>query len=657
MGANETKEGPLSYIVPDSGQSGRGPIHRSLGATQKLISYTYEDVKTLYDNFQRGVKLNPNGPCLGIRINNEPIFKWQTYSKVNERVHSFGSGLMGYNLKKGDHVGIFAKNRPEWFIAEHACYSQSLIPVALYDTLGPDAVTYILNHAEISVIVCSQDKIAKILQSATKVPTLKYIIQMEPQGDPNLIRDAESKGITLYSFAEVEDHGVFKKHEPNVPSPDDIATIMYTSGTTGVPKGVILKHSNVIAAISSSASLELDFNKDDIIISYLPMAHIFERVVQGVMLSNGARIAFYSGDVAKLFEDIAILRPTIFPGVPRLFSRMYDKVMQGVNTKGGISKYLFDFAYSSKSKSLDEGINPSGSFWDGLVFSKIREKFGGRLRLIVSGAAPITREVYQFLQIAFSCTVLQGYGLTETCATGSMTLRDNINPGHVGPPLPCVEIRLEDVPEMKYYVTDHPSPRGEVCIRGPTVFVGYYKNKEETEAVFDEDGFFHTGDIGSWNKDGTLSIIDRKKNIFKLAQGEYVAAEYIEGALQKSQYVLQIFVYGDSFQTSLVGIVVPDPDVLLNWAKQNNLEGQNLEALCKNEKVNKLIMDDITKVAKESKLLGFEFVKAISLEHDPFTPENELLTPTYKLKRPQLKEKYKQVIDQLYKNLPTASSN
>jgi len=427
---------------------------------------------------------------------------------------------------------------------------------------------------------------------------------------------------------------------------------MYTSGTTGLPKGVILTHQNVLSAVASGA-MAIPLKTDDVVISFLPMAHIFERVVQGIVIRFGAGIGFFQGDVQKLFDDIAVLKPTILPGVPRLFSRVFDKVMQGKDNKGGIAKMLFDLGYTSKQGLLDEGKSGTDSLWNSIVFDTIRQKFGGRVRIIVTGAAPITKEVFQFLQICFSCVVFQGYGLTETCAACTLTHHTNVAPGHTGGPVPCCEIRLADVPDMKYYSTDKPCSRGEVCIRGPSIFQGYYKNEEQTRECMDSDGFFHTGDVGRINENGTLSIIDRKKNIFKLAQGEYVAPEYLEGVFQKNKFVLQIFVYGDSTQIALVSIVVPDPDTLIPWAKQNNIPNpEDLASLCKNEAVHKMMMTELTATGKEGKLLGYELIKGFHLEHDQFSVENDLLTPTMKLKRPQLKEKYLPILKNLYDTMP-----
>jgi long-chain acyl-CoA synthetase len=274
-----------------------------------------------------------------------------------------------------------------------------------------------------------------------------------------------------------------------------------------------------------------------------------------------------------------VLKPTIFASVPRLWNRLYDKVNATIRDEGGLKQKLFNMGFSSKQDGLKSGGPPTSGFWDMLIFSKLKARLGGRVRLMVTGAAPLSEEVYRFLQIAFCVPVLQGYGLTETAAALTLTRPDDFSTGHVGAPLLSCEVRLADVPEMNYSSKNDP-PTGEVCTRGNNVFQGYYKNEAQTNADI-KDGWFHTGDVGRWNPNGTLSIIDRKKNIFKLAQGEYVAAEHVEAQYIKvgrflvftflmfSQciYVQQCFIYGDSLKAELVAIVVPDNEVLLKWAK------------------------------------------------------------------------------------------
>jgi long-chain acyl-CoA synthetase len=645
---------PQSISLPNSEKNGFSAIYRNLEMPDSLLSQYDPEVKTLYDNFRFGVNLVPKENCLGMRKfeaeGGTGEYYWQNYETIWKRIHKFGSGLIQIGCKQFEHIGIFSRNLSEWVISEQALYSQSMVVVSLYDTLGPDSVIFIINHASLSTVICTQDKIKKLIDIAEKCPNLKNLIQIEPEGNKDLIQQAEKKGLKIYSFAEIEDKGAFFSQEPVPPKPEDLATIMYTSGTTGVPKGVMLTHSNLIASVSSSRNC-ISLKSDDILISFLPMAHIFERIVQSVIFSVGASIGFFQGDVQKLFDDMAVLKPTLLPGVPRLFSRVFDKVFQAKDKKGGISKFLFDIGYSSRQSVLDRGQNSFSSLWNSMVFDRIKDRFGGKVRYIVTGAAPITKEVYRFLQICFSCPVMQGYGLTETSASCTLTKPFHIESGNAGAPQFCCEIRLADVPDMKYFSTDQPNPRGEICVRGPNVFKGYYQEPEQTKECFDEDGFFHTGDVGLINENGTLSIIDRKKNIFKLSQGEYVAAEYVEGVYQKNKFINQIFVYGDSSQSCLVAIVVPDAEILLPFAKEQNLPDDNIQELCNNAQIKETILTQMNVSAKEGKLLGFEVVKAIYLEHSPFSIENDLLTPTFKLKRPQLKQKYAEIIKGLYDSI------
>lgn len=266
--------------------------------------------------------------------------------------------------------------------------------------------------------------------------------------------------------------------------------------------------------------------------------------------------------------------------------------------------------------------------------------------MILSGSAPLDPKLAEFLRICFCCPVLEGYGLTENFAAACIATMTDTQYGHVGRPIACCEIKLADVPDMNYSAKNNPQT-GEILIRGPNVFKGYYKEPEKTKEVLQPDGWFHTGDIGRWNANGTLSIIDRKKNIFKLAQGEYVAVEHIENTYIRSQFIQQIWVYGSSFKRYLVAIVVPDPDYLKVWSKESGIEG-DYETLCKNPKLNQAIVADMAKIAKAQQLNGFEHVKAITIVSTPFTAENELTTPTFKLRRNNLIQVYKKEIDDLY---------
>lgn len=311
---------------------------------------------------------------------------------------------------------------------------------------------------------------------------------------------------------------------------------------------------------------------------------------------------------------------------------------------------LFDFAYNYKLSNLQKGLkhDEAAPLFDKLVFSKVKQSLGGRVRIILSGAAPLAKHVEEFLRVTSCSVVIQGYGLTETCAGSFSTLANVFSMiGKVGPPVTVIETKLKSVPEMGYDALSK-TPRGEICIRGKTLFSGYYKREDMTNEVV-VDGWFLTGDIGEWQQDGTMKIIDRKKNIFKLSQGEYVAVENIENVYNRCSSIDSIWVYGNSFESFLVAIVIPNPQALESWATANGETG-NYESLCQNPKAKKYILDELNATGKKHKLKGFELLRALHLEHNPFDVERDLITPTFKMKRPQLLNYYKGIIDDLYRS-------
>lgn len=408
----------------------------------------------------------------------------------------------------------------------------------------------------------------------------------------------------------------------------------------------MITHRNIISA---TAGLYIGAPESDEVvhISYLPLAHIYELTILLTVLYRGGAIGFWRGDINGLIEDVQTLKPNMFIGVPRVFNRVYDKVMGELNQSGFLKQMIFNYAFSSKKAALSNG--QDSPLWNRLVFKKIKDALGGRVEMIGSGSAPLGKEVQEFLRVATGANVIQGYGLTETCAALTKQLmEDQDTAGHVGPPLPCCEVKLVDVPEMGYTSSKNPQ-RGEICVRGPNVFIGYYKDEEKTREVLEPNGWFHTGDIGEWLPNGSLKIIDRKKNILKLAQGEYVALEMIETILLRSKYVLQLLIYGSSLKDYLVAVVVPDPETLIPWAKSVGIKDLSIQSLCKREDVKNLIYRDLVQTGTSAKLSGFQLPRQLYLEPEQWTVENECLTPSMKVKRQNLHEKYSEVIEQLYK--------
>uniref|UniRef100_A0AAR2KP74 Long-chain-fatty-acid--CoA ligase n=1 Tax=Pygocentrus nattereri TaxID=42514 RepID=A0AAR2KP74_PYGNA len=550
--------------------------------SNKLMTHFYDDARTMYEAFLRGLRVSNNGPCLGSRKPNKP-YEWLSYKEVADRAELIGSALLhrGHSQAGDKYIGIFAQNRPEWTISELACYTYSLVAVPLYDTLGTEAIRYIVDNALISTVICDVVEKARMVLDCVldREHSVKTIVLME-EFDSKLTARAQQQGIEIISLKELEAIGKANYKRPTPPKPEDLALICFTSGTTGNPKGAMLTHGNIISNCAGFIRItegKLRPNRHDTLISFLPLAHMFERVVECVILVHGARIGYFQGDIRLLMDDLKTLKPTVFPVVPRLLNRMFDKIFGQANTP--LKRWLLDFATRRKESELRSGVVRKDSMWDKLIFSKVQASLGGCVRLMITGAAPVSPTVLTFLRAALGCQFYEGYGQTECTAGCSMSLPGDWTAGHVGAPLPCNYVKLVDVSEMNYCAANG---EGEVCVKGPNVFQGYLKDPEKTAEAIDKDGWLHTGDIGKWLLNGTLKIIDRKKHIFKLAQGEYIAPEKIENVYTQSDPVAQIFVHGDSLQACLVGIVVPDPDFLPGWAKKRGLEGSYTE-LCKSK--------------------------------------------------------------------------
>jgi len=657
-----------STELPGTRRPGETGIYRNAKFTNELVVFANPQITTLYENFMWGLKTSRDNPCIGHRplipgVRDQPArrgpYVWQTYKQVEQRITNFGSGLLrvvadlNLSQQSGFHVGIWAVNRPEWFITDNACYAYSLCSVALYDTLGADTVEYVVNHADLEIVITSADHIPHLLRLSPKIPRIKLIISMDtldrsqPNGSYTILNSwAQEKGIRLYDFTEVEAIGQKSPQKHIPPKSDDITCIMYTSGTTGVPKGAMITHRNFLTAISSSFIL-FGNRPDDVFISYLPLAHIFGKCCDISAVNTGGRIGYYSGDVNTLMDDIQELKPTIFLSVPRLLNRVYAKLVAGTIHAPGLVGILARRAVADKLRNLEAGLGFTHPLWDRLLFSKAKMALGGRCRIMLTGSAPIAKDILSFLRIAFCCDVREGYGATEGTAMAAINLPGEFRPGNVGAPAPCCEIKLVDVPEMNYLSTD-PYPRGELCVRGGNVFKGYYKDPEKTREALDKEGWCHSGDIAIIDERGSFTIIDRKKNIFKLAQGEYIAPEKIENIYLKNTLLAQIYVHGDSLQNCLVAIVVPDPEGFVAFGQKILGSKLSFEELVKNERLKSALLHEMDKVGKEAKLRGFEFVKAIHLTAEPFSIENDLLTPTFKIKRPQAAAYFKQEIKALY---------
>ena len=525
--------------------------------------------------------------------------------------------------------------------------SQSLWPVSLYETLGPEACEYIINHGALTCVACSLPHIPALLKIAPRVPSLQLIISLDPldAGEPAghsklalLSATAAEAGIKIYSMDDVEALGKRSGRPMRPPHKDDILTINYTSGTTGHPKGVVITHAAGVAGLACGRSGQA-MGPDGIHMSYLPLAHIYGRMGDQLALSVGASIGYFHGNIAELVDDLKILRPTALFSVPRLYNRISSAVQAATVEAPGVRGALSRAAVGAKKANmrLPHGKASNKHFLYDRVWSpKVRAGVGfGRAHTLISGSAQLDPAVHEFLRAAFGNGFCQGFGMTETYSVGLVQFRDDMTVGNIGPPQAGVEVCVESVPEFEYTVHDRPNPRGEMLLRGPVMFKEYYKNPEETAKAVEPDGWFHTGDIVEVDALGRFRIIDRKKNVLKLAHGEYISPERIENVYMAAQSMLATaYVHGDPKQSCLVAIFGVDPVPFAAFASRvldtiiQSSDTAAVRAAAADPRVRRTVVKKLDAIAKKHGFNSYEKVKACMLALDPFTVENELMTPT-----------------------------
>ena len=539
-------------------------------------------------------------------------------------------------------------------VKDLACMSQSMYTVSIYDTLGPEATEYIINHSKLACVVTSLGHIPILLKLKPRLPTLKLIVSLDPldsgeqegQSKADILNAmAQDLGVSVTYIRDVEAQGEAAHQGYNAPKADDIVTINYTSGTTGNPKAAVLTHGNAVAATSASLVF-LPSGNSDVICSYLPLAHIFERAVEHGQLWAGGAIGYFHGAILELVDDLKLLRPTNFVSVPRLYNRFGAAIKEATINQPGFKGALSRRAVSTKLDNLKNPLSSSASnkhlLWDTLWARKVTAAFGlDRCRNMVSGSAPIDPSLHQFLRVVFANNFAQGYGLTETYAVSLLQLVGDLGAGSCGAVAPCIEVCLVDVPDMDYLTTDKPYARGEMLIRGNSRFREYLHNPEDTAKAIDAEGWFHTGDICYVDERGRFSIIDRVKNVLKLSQGEYISPERIENVyLAECPWLATAYVHGDSHQSALVGLFGIAPEAFAKFmgaalgkgetlgAGAGGIDVKALESLAQDKRVIRVVLDHLEKVARKNKFNGYERVRNLRLFVEPFTVENELLTPT-----------------------------
>lgn len=463
--------------------------------------------------------------------------------------------------------------------------------------------------------------------------------------------------IKVYTFDNILKSGEENHVEAPELSPDTIFTLSYTSGTTGKPKGAMISHKNVISAITNEGCIVRKEEIQLVTLCYLPQAHVMSRFeVYRVAWCEG-QVGVYSGDIMKVGEDCAILKPTGFNSVPRFYNKIHDAIRGQFSKQKGWKKMLIDWGIQTKLANLHRDGTVTHWFYDAVVFNKVKDVLGGNVQKMVGGSAPMNPDILEFQKICFSAPFCEGYGQTEALGMQFCgEFEDQEVCGHIGGIFDHIEFKLLDVPEMNYFSNNvaedgKPNPKGEILVRGNSVIVGYYKNREQFDQAVDKDGWLHSGDIGEIGPMGRLKIIDRAKNIFKLSQGEYIAPDRLGEIYKCARSVSEIFVHGDSLKSTIVAMIFPDEIGLRELAKNNGVnEEEEFEKLCQDDKIKALVILELKQVAVTNCLKGFENIRGVYLCHQNFYDQG-LLTEAQKVKRIEAKAFFKSHIDQLYKKL------
>lgn len=629
--------------------------------------------KTLYEISTNAFQKYSDEKCMGTReylgmhsvkppVRKFGDIKWKSYEQVGKEVQKFGAALRKVGLVPAPEnasldkmetpcsLAIFENTCSEWMIAAQGAFSQSVVVTTIYATLGIDAVGEAIKNGVISAIVCNKKDVAKIV--VKRFPTLKTIIYTSDlvAADDKIEMPTEPEGVKIVSFEDFVESGDIVAFPPTPPTPDTMAVLMYTSGSTGKPKGVVIKHSQVVSAIASGM-VALGIQAGDVYLGYLPLAHIMELMAELANIALGCVICYADPKTltSKGAYPVGALEqfsPTTMVGVPKIWDVIKKGIEAKVAASSPVAKFLVETAFQARTFAINHGYDTP--LFKALVFKKFAKGVGGKLRLALSGGGPLNSEVQVFIRTCFGCPIFQGYGLTETNAGLSIQDPFDLRPGIAGVPIPSVEVKLRSVDindkgGSPYLSTDTRDVngnkifgRGEILVKGPSVSLGYYDMLDKTKEVFDEDGFFHTGDIGQFMDDGSIRIVDRVKNLVKLKGGEYIAVENMEMAYGNSRYVDAvaggICCYGDGDMDRPIALMQLSKPAAMSWAQENGVSG-DFESIKNSKEFHDAVLVDMKSEASKGGLSHLEKLVALAFLTEPWTPENGCLTAANKLQR------------------------
>jgi long-chain acyl-CoA synthetase len=558
-----------------------------------------------------------------------------THHELGRRVHHVALGLMELGIKSGDHIAIISENRPEWAVADYAVLTARCADVPVYPTLPAAQVAYILNDsAACAVFVADKEQYQKVAETRNRLPQLKHVISFDDSlAKPGVIGIGElvQRGAALES-----EYPDYQRDAVSIDR-DTLATLIYTSGTTGDPKGVMLSHYNLASNVEAALKA-VQIGPDDSCLSLLPLSHSFERMAGHYTMFHAGTTINYAESVEQVPANLLEVKPSIVLSVPRLFEKIYARVLENAMAGGAVKRRIFFWARRTAESWAERRLSnepiPSGlalkkKMADKLVFSKLKARTGGRIRFFVSGGAPLSPEIARFFYAA-GIPILEGYGLTETSPLIAVNPLEAPNLGTVGPPVPGVEVRI--------------APDGEILARGPNIMLGYHKRPAATQEVIDSDRWFHTGDIGQLDPRGYVRITDRKKDIIVTAGGKNIAPQPIENMVKTNTFVLNAVMLGDKRKYPIM-LVVPDPAAVQKWAIERRIN-TGAKELLEHTDVSAMLEREVMGSLRD--LASYEMPKKVLLIKDDFTIEAGELTPTLKVKRRIVEEKHQDEIEELY---------
>ncbi|GAA6027858.1 hypothetical protein JCM8097_001751 [Rhodosporidiobolus ruineniae] len=585
-------------------------------------------------------------------------YKWWTYKQFADVVKDVGGALVKVGAEPGTIWNIYSSTSPRWQVLANACASQSVTFATAYDSLGEEGLRHSINEPECYGIFTNASLLGTLAGVVTATPSLKVVVydgeaRDIPKGALEKLNSAREgqPALEIYTFDEFVKLGKENPAAPNHPKPEDVACLMYTSGSTGAPKGVQITNANVLAAIGGTQKLIGHVvKKGETYMAYLPLAHIMEFAVEMCFMFVGARMGYGNPktltdqSVRKSLGDLRALQPTIMVGVPAVWEMIRKGIVSKVKAAGFAKQKVFDLAMGMKRLGGHGSV--LGNIADTVVFNAVKQATGGKLKYAMNGGAPISKETHEFLNTAL-VVIIQGYGMTESTAMCCLLPPEFHQYGVVGCPVPSNEIKLVDVEDAGYKSTNNP-PQGEIWIRGPSVTKGYFKRDDLSKEAWTEDGWFMSGDVGQWNKDGTLSVIDRKKNLVKLAGGEYIALERLESVYRACEYVAAIMVHADSNANKPMAVIFPHEANFKKLASEQGVSGSDLSTLAHDSKLRDLVLKSLNAQGKKSGFKPLEQLQTVVITDEEWTPQNNMLTAAQKLNRKEIVKRYQKEIDAVY---------